>query len=58
MIGGIKSMIKTLKSKIKKDEELSAEYVKGFYSGVFYTNLIVLPVLVLTLFHMWGVINR
>ncbi|MEK4846376.1 MULTISPECIES: hypothetical protein [Bacillus] len=51
-------MIKTLKSKIKKDEELSAEYVKGFYSGVFYTNLIVLPVLVLTLFHMWGVINR
>ncbi|MGG5178499.1 hypothetical protein ACQYAC_04045 [Bacillus sp. MM09(2025)] len=36
-------MIKTLKSKFKKDEELSAEYVKGFYSGAFYSNLILLP---------------
>ncbi len=44
MIGGIKSMIKTLKSKIKKEEELPAEYVKGFYSGAFYSNLILLPV--------------
>ncbi|MCP9283527.1 MULTISPECIES: hypothetical protein [Bacillus] len=37
-------MIKTLKSKIKKEEELPAEYVKGFYSGAFYSNLILLPV--------------
>ena len=44
MIGGIKSMIKTLKSKIKKEEELPAEYVKGFYSGAFYSKLILLPV--------------
>lgn len=58
MIGGIELMIKVLKSKIKREEELPKEYVKGFYSGVFYTNLIVLPVLVLSLFHMWGVINR
>lgn len=44
MIGGIESVIKTLKSKIKKEEELPAEYVKGFYSGAFYSNLILLPV--------------
>lgn len=43
MIGGVKSMIKTMKSKIKKEEELPAEYVKGFYSGAFYSNLILLP---------------
>lgn len=36
-------MIKTLKSKIKREEELSKEYVKGFYSGAFYSNLILLP---------------
>ena len=44
MIGGVKLMIKTLKSKIKKEEELPAEYVRGFYSGAFYSNLILLPV--------------
>ncbi|MBS4747423.1 MULTISPECIES: hypothetical protein [Bacillus] len=51
-------MIKTLKSKIKKEEELPAEYVTGFYSGVFYSNLMFMPLLFLMLFHMWGVINR
>lgn len=37
-------MIKTLKSKIKKEEELPSEYVKRFYAGLFYSNLILLPV--------------
>lgn len=37
-------MIKTMKSKFKKEEELPSEYVKGFYSGAFYSNLILLPV--------------
>ncbi len=47
MIGRIESVIKTLKSKIKKEEELPAEYVKGFYSGAFYSNLILLPVFII-----------
>lgn len=58
MIGGVKSMIKTMKSKIKKEEELPKEYVRGIYSGVFYSNLIFMPLLFLMLFHMWGVINK
>ena len=51
-------MIKTMKSKIKKEEELPKEYVRGIYSGVFYSNLIFMPLLFLMLFHMWGVINK
>ena len=51
-------MINKLKSKIKSEKELSKEYVRGLYSGVFYSNLMFMPLLFLMLFHMWGVINR
>lgn len=51
-------MINKLKSNYKNEKELSKEYVRGFYSAVFYLNLMFMPLLFLMLFHMWGVINR